>query len=235
MAANGLAAMLDPKKQLFCHRLKRTPKAMVREGLSHRYTAMSLLGLHRLEARGQRSMPVDTTNVFDALLADYGWANNIGDIGLLLWLCAVTGPERLEKIYTDLDVRGALSRFPGARNGVTMELAWFLSGLAHAALAGEHNLPDLPALALKTCSLLTANQGKHGTFGHLARRGSAKGVLRGRIGSFADQVYPIYALAKFGEAFQNRTGLPWKAHGVAQKRYVEPRASWANGGGTTIP
>jgi len=199
--------MLDPVKQLFCYRLNQTPQGLVREGVSHRYTVMSLLGLHRLEAGGRRSLPVDTRRVFDALQADLVWADNIGDLGLLLWLCAVTRPERLEKIYSDLDVKGALARFPGARKGVTMELAWFLSGLAHAALAGGHNLPDLSALTAKTFSLLAANQGKHGTFGHLARSGSAIGALRGRIGSFADQVYPIYALAKFGEAFQNRIAL----------------------------
>ena len=207
LAANGLVAMLDPVKQLFCYRLNQTPQGPVREGLSHRYTVMSLLGLHRLEAGGRRSLPVDTRRVFDALHADLAWADNIGDLGLLLWLCGLTRPEHLEKIYSDLDVKGALARFPGAGKGVTMELAWFLSGLAHAALAGGYNLPGLPALTAKTFSLLTANQGKHGTFGHLAGGGSVIGALRGRIGSFADQVYPIYALAKFGEAFQNRTAL----------------------------
>jgi hypothetical protein len=199
--------MLDPEKQLFCHRLNRTPQGLVREGLSHRYTAMSLLGLHRLEAAGRQSLPIDPRIVFDALLADLVWVDNIGDLGLLLWLCAVTRPERLQEIYSYLDVKGALARFLGVRKGVTMDLAWFLSGLAHAALAGGDKLPDLSALSAKTFSLLTANQGKHGTFGHLARRASAMGALRGRIGSFADQVYPIYALAKFAEAFQNRAAL----------------------------
>jgi hypothetical protein len=88
-----------------------------------------------------------------------------------------------------------------------MELAWFLSGLAHAALAGGHELPDLSDLAQKTFSLVAANQGKHGTFGHSARSRSVQGAIRGRIGSFADQVYPIYAFAKFGEAFQHRAAL----------------------------
>jgi hypothetical protein len=209
LAADGLVAMLDPEKQLFCHRLNRTPKGLVREGVSHRYSVMSLLGLYRLEAGGRRSLPIDTGRVFDALLADLAWVNNIGDLGLLLWLCAVTRPDRLEQIYSDLDVRRALARFPGAQKGVTMELAWFLSGLAHSVLAGGHRLPDLPAIAGEAFSLVTANQGTHGTFGHLARSRSAMGSLRGRIGSFADQVYPIYALAKFGEAFQNRDALEY--------------------------
>jgi hypothetical protein len=227
LAANGLVAMLDPEKQLFCYRLNRTPRGLVREGLSHRYTIMSLLGLHRLEARGQRSLPVDTRSIFDALLVDLAWVSNIGDLGLLVWLCAATRPELLEEVYSTLDVKGALARFRGAQNGVTMELAWFLSGLAHAALAGKHELPDLPALSAKTLSLLTANQGKHGTFGHLAKSGSILGVLRGHVGSFADQVYPIYALAKFSEAFQNRTALE-SAQGCAEAicRAQGPLGQW---------
>lgn len=207
LAANGLASMLDRDKNLFCHRLKQTPQGMVREGISHRYTVMSLLGLHRLEVGGQRSLPVDTTRVFDALLADLAWVNNLGDLGLLLWLCAVTQPGRLEEICSGLDVNDALTRFSAARKGVTMELAWFLSGLSHAALAGGHKLADLRALSARTFSLVTANQGKHGTFGHLAKSGSAMGAIRGRIGSFADQVYPVYALAMFAEAFQDSAAL----------------------------
>jgi hypothetical protein len=212
LAANGLAGMLDPDTNLFCYRLNQTPQGLVREGLSPRYTAMCLLGLYRLEAAGRRplpfeSLPIDTAAVFDALLADLAWVDNLGDLGLLLWLCAVTRPGRLEEICTGLDVNGALNRFSGARKGLTMELAWFLSGLSHAAIAGGHKLPDLPALAARTFSLVIANQGKYGTFGHLARSGSAMGALRGRIGSFADQVYPIYALATFGEAFQSRAAV----------------------------
>jgi hypothetical protein len=196
LAANGLVSMLDPRKQLFCYRLNHTPEGLVREGISHRYTIMSLLGLHRLEARNKRPSQVDTRGIFCALLADLAWVDNIGDLGLLVWLCAMTWPERLEEIYFGLDVRGALSRFRGAQDGVTMEIAWFLSGLAHAALADVGQLPDLPALAERTLSLLIPNQGKHGTFGHQGKKS-----IRGRIGSFADQAYPIYALSKHSEAF----------------------------------
>jgi hypothetical protein len=201
MAANGLVPMLDPQKSLFCYRLNRTPAGLAREGRSPRYTAMCLLGLHRFETRAMRSSPVETGAIFDALIEDLAWVDNVGDLGLMLWLCAVTRPERLEQLYSELDVKTALRRFPGVQQAATMELAWFLSGLAHAALAGGSEFPDLLALSSKTYSMLSANQRKHGTFGHSGH------ALRGRIGSFADQVYPIYALTKFGEAFQNRAAL----------------------------
>jgi hypothetical protein len=82
-----------------------------------------------------------------------------------------------------------------------MELAWFLSGLAHVMLSDVRcTLPDLSGMAKRACESLCLNQGEHGFFGHLSRNTTFSGRLRGRIGSFADQVYPIYGLSKFYEA-----------------------------------
>jgi hypothetical protein len=226
MAVNGLVPMLDPDKQLFCYRLNRTSAGLVREGLSHRYTAMCLLGLDRLRSSGQVTSPFDTKNIFTALVADLGWVDNIGDVGLLMWLCATTEPQRLEQVYTELSVRTALDRFEGAQVGITMELAWFLSGLAHASLGG-HVLPDLPALSARAFALLISNQGAAGFFGHQGTRRSLMGYLRGRIGSFADQVYPIYALAQFSEAFQDRSALASAAKcAEAICRAQGPQGQW---------
>jgi hypothetical protein len=88
-----------------------------------------------------------------------------------------------------------------------MELSWFLSGLAHANMAFTHEFNGLGDLAHKTYQLLRRNQGDSGIFGHLGRNGTIAGILRGRIGSFADQVYPIYALSKFAEAYAVQTAL----------------------------
>jgi hypothetical protein len=88
-----------------------------------------------------------------------------------------------------------------------MELAWFLSGLAHASLSGSTSLSGLAELAEQTYLQLQANQGKTGFFGHLNTNGSLAGILRGRVGSFADQVYPIYAFSKFGQAFHHHSAL----------------------------
>jgi len=206
LAAKGLVAMLDPEKQLFCYRLKQTPQGLIREGISHRYTAMSLLGLHRFEARGGAS-PVGMESIFEALMADLAWVDNIGDLGLLLWLCAAIAPDRVEGIYSRLAVASALNQYCGTEDRRTMELAWFLTGLSLARLTGEQKLAGLSELAEKTYSLLQPNQGRHGFFGHSGTRRSVASAFRGGIGSFADQVYPIYALSKFGQAFEHRDAL----------------------------
>src|SRR5207248_880072 len=82
----------------------------------------------------------------------------------------------------------------------------FLAGISHLKLAGFSSLPELTDLAVRAWRLLEANRGPHGLFGHQAVRG-VFGTLRGRIGTFADQVYPIYALTRFAQAFGEAKAL----------------------------
>ncbi|HTZ95266.1 MAG TPA: hypothetical protein VMB18_02640 [Terriglobales bacterium] len=197
-ALKGLAAMYDPEKRFFCHRLVKTSRGMVREGISPRYTIMTLLGLMRAEAAGLES-PIDVEETTDRLLADTGWVDNIGDLGLLLWLCAVSSPERLKRCTSTFDLSTALRRFPDARHYLTMELSWFLTGLAEASKAqGKSNFE---MLARETYDLVRKNQGAFGLFGHMGTSQSLTGFLRGRVGSFADQVYPIIAMSYFSRVF----------------------------------
>lgn len=200
LAAEGLAPMWDREAGLFCYRLTRTEGRLIREGISHRYTLIALLGLHQLEeANHHSSVPIrDTVN---RLLAHKTWIHNLGDLGLLLWVCALVAPDRVEETCANLDLEHALARYEDASRRRTMELGWFLSGIAHTALASGRCYLNLRDLALITYHLLRKNQGSSGFFGHLAKLRSFRGLLRGSIGSFADQVYPIYALTRFAEAY----------------------------------
>ncbi len=198
----GLVPMFNREKQLFCYKLKQTPTGLVQEGISQRYTVITLMGLHRLEQTGATS-PIEITPVLDTLLANTEWIDNAGDLGLLLWLCALMAPDRLSAIAKKLEVSTALSRFSDVKQGRTMELAWFLAGLSHGSLASPEWLPEASTLANETYALLLRNQGEKGAFGHLSRNKSLSGIVRGGVGSFADQVYPIYAMSKFSQAFGN--------------------------------
>jgi hypothetical protein len=196
--------MFDPRRQLFCNIFCRDASGqLVQQGISHRYTMMTLLGLHRLETGGSTS-PVAIAPVMDSLTRDLSWIKLAGDLGLLLWLCAVVDPGRLDSLVAKLDLQNVLVRYKDARQRSTTELAWILAGLSHANSAGVSSISDLDALSIAVYRLLKANQGPHGIFGHLASAGSVMGRLRGHIGTFADQAYPIYALAKFGDAY----GMP---------------------------
>ena len=61
--------MFDVDKQLFCHRLLRTERGIVREGLSPRYTIMTLLGLRELELAGMDSS-FDTQAIYASFIRD---------------------------------------------------------------------------------------------------------------------------------------------------------------------
>ena len=198
-AAEGLAPMFHAGEQLFCYKLRQSGGGMVQEGISHRYTLMTLLGLSQGEAAGIES-PVDITPVLDGLVADLRWADNLGDLGLLLWTCALVAPDRLKRVYETCDLTAAFERSREVREGRTMELAWLLAGLSHAAMEQRVGDPRLQDLAVRTYAILKRNQGPGGCFGHLAVNGTLSGWLRGRIGSFADQVYPIYALSIYAQA-----------------------------------
>lgn len=200
MAFRGLESMFDREKRLFCYRLKQTSQGLVREGISQRYTIMTLLGLLRAENVGFQ-FAFDIPATVDLLLSDAAWLDNIGDFGLLLWLCARSSEKHLTRFYASFDLERAFERYPDAHRRPTMELAWFLAGLAHASGTGLQQPPALARLANDTYRLLRTSQGDHGIFGHMGRGSSLAGVLRGRVGSFADQVYPIYAMAHFGQVY----------------------------------
>jgi hypothetical protein len=199
-ATRGLVQMFDAKRKLFCYRLNLGENGLVREGYSHRYTIIALLGLRQLERAGLPS-PIDVKETLQSLFKDRNQINSAGDLGLLLWLCAEAAPEEMERICFSRDLKTALTLFPDARHGRTMELAWLLSGLAHAVLARDEQLSDLTSLTAKVFGMLRSNQGRSGIFGHLAARKTVSGMIRSRVGSFADQVYPIYALVRLAQAY----------------------------------
>jgi hypothetical protein len=206
LSVRGLASMFDDQNQLFCNRMVRTKKGLKRQGLSPRYTAMTLMGLHRGEAFGLRN-PFNSEAILKRLLKDTKWLESIGDLGLLLWACALIAPERFEEVYHKLNVATAVDRDRLAIEEHTMEMAWFLAGLAHGALAGLKCIPGLEVLAERSYQAVCKNQGPKGIFGHRAWGKNSVAALRGRLGSFADQVYPIYALSKFGSAFAHDEAL----------------------------
>jgi hypothetical protein len=200
LAVRGLVSMFDSEKRLFCYRVRRTEVGLVREGLSHRYTIMALLGLRALQRTGAQC-PFDTDAIFESCAGDTRWIKGVGDLGLLIWLTAEYAPEQLDSLFERVDVESSLDRFADGRQRRTMELSWFLVGLCHATIASPGNRWPLEDLAVDAYHRLQDNRGESGLFGHLARRNSLSGVVRGRIGSFADQIYSIYSLSMFATAF----------------------------------
>jgi len=195
LAAGGLGPMFNRDEQLFCHRFVLTSAGCVQEGLSPRYTVMTLLGLKELEAAGIVSL-VDLEGCYQALLRNTDWVRGVGDLGLLIWVTAIFKPDQVEALLQRFSWTTALQRYRDSRQARTMELAWFLTGLAYAARLSPSLAERLTDTCMGTYHRIRANQGGHGFFGHMSSERSLVGRMRGHIGSFADQVYPIFAMSK---------------------------------------
>lgn len=206
LSVRGLQNMFNKEEQLFCYSLVQTPNGMEQQGLSPRYTVMTLMGFHELEkAGGTAPFPID--EIHDRLLRDRTWPTSAGDFGLLIWLTALRAPQKLVQAFSRFDMNTVFDRFGDLQQGRTMELAWLLTGLSHAAIADPAKLPELKNIAAKVYRALQQNQGKGGFFGHLSKEASLSGTVRGWMGSFADQVYPTIACNWYGQAFQSQEAI----------------------------
>ena len=206
LASRGLMKMYDPARKLFCYRMSEVEGGrLVPEGISRRYTIITLIGLSRLEEGGRRS-PIDLRTTIDQLVQGFGDNDNVGDLGLLIWLCALAYPEYLEKLHDKYLKANNLERFDDFRKAKTMELSWLLTGLSYSKERTRSLLQNDAKLAEQVYAAILGNYGGKGIFRHLGTH-DLSGKLRGRIGSFADQVYPTYALSVFAQAFNRKEAL----------------------------
>ncbi len=198
MSLKRLESMFDRGERLFCFRTIFSNENARNEGLSFRYSIISLLGLYKHQLHGD----IPTINLRDAterLIERSKQINSIGDMGLLLWLLALYCPDNVGRLDFEAGVHTALERYDDARAVKTTELAWFLTGLSYLALKNINALSGLKELTTRTYGLLKKNYGQ-GIFRHQSPQGLAGGALRSRMGTFADQVYPIYAFTRFAQA-----------------------------------
>lgn len=178
--------MFDNEMKLFCYKMRRTSEGLEREGTSYRYTIMSLLGLYKYESVGMQS-PINIQDTLKTLVDRSREINNVGDLGLLLWLCALAAPEKVGQIFVKVDKNNILDKYSDGRQGKATELAWILAGLSHSALASGKNIKEFENLAIQTVERIKKSYGGKGIFGHM-NNATLRGMIRGRIGCFADQV-----------------------------------------------
>jgi hypothetical protein len=201
LALRSLVSLFDEKEKLFYRRITLTKDGFHREGTSRERTIIALLGLQRLVESGE-AQPFDVVSIQNAVLGDTSWVRGVGDLGLLTWFTAECVPERLGILFKEFDFGKALEAYSDGRQARTGGLACFLAGIAHAGLACPGILPDLTDVAVDAYHLLQNNQGESGIFGHAAFPRFFQQTICNRFGTFADQIYAIYALTIFARAFQ---------------------------------
>ncbi len=165
--------------------------ALSREGSSLRYAAIVALGLGTVAVETQRAVLHGSTarDLVEAAVARSAHSRDPGAIALVAWSAAEVGGE------PDEELLGRLNRLLGSDHPLsTVDTAWMLSA-AVAALTIDPAAAHAADIARVSRERLLTAQGPSGIFPH-ALPPTTFGRLRAHIGSFADQAYPIQALAR---------------------------------------
>jgi hypothetical protein len=194
-ALSALGSMYLPQKGLFAFTKKKRPGGISYEGISRRYTSIALLGLAGEDRQnavrildGQTPAEV-CRRMTDAIQTP----TNLGDIALTLWASHVLGvPD--ERVLSALQARQPL-----ADGHPTVEVAWALKALCVAETADVGDLREQLAERLVSSFNRTA-----GVFPHVLGNPSS---FRSHVACFADQVYPIQALAAYYARSENPQAL----------------------------
>lgn len=191
LALRGLAAGHDPKTGSFAQTVRGVigPDGvrLQAEGRNQRYAAMAALGLSKLPLDVQRDVLHDRTAAEIAAIASENAVDELdpGAVALAAWADAEINDVFPDKLFSQLRVMLA-----DGRPLPTVDVAWMATAAVVAAELGNTDSVLDSALAL-----LLRHQGSHGIFPHYLPA-DEQPRWRAHVGSFADQVYPIQALAR---------------------------------------
>lgn len=202
IALRGLPRMRGQKPGQFAQTARlstdRNPSALRLEGENLRYAAIVALGASRLPVDqqeavlGQRLDDLVSTVMSAALRTD-----DPGAVALAVWAGAETGLVRTGDALLDR----LLALVGSDTISTTVDSSWGLT-----ALVAARDLADTAEAADKLCRRLTGAQGSAGIFPHVLPPATLP-RLRSHVGCFADQVYPIQALARYHAATGNAMAL----------------------------
>lgn len=187
------------------------------EGVNLRYAAMAVLGLHRVAEETQRATLAGRTaaqvcaGLVDRAVAD----DDAGAVALVAWAQAEVLGSADPRLLDRLRAMLAAGPLPA------VAVAW--AAVAAVEADGYADTGDLLDTAV---GLLLAHQGRQGLFPHVLPP-QQQPRWRAHVGSFADQVYPLQALAR-ASALRERPDWLGAAELTAQ-RLVDlqgPQGQW---------
>ena len=191
LATRGLATAYEPASGEFAQTVRgRAGGAgahVQREGSNTRYDAMAALGLGRLSLRNQRRVLDGHTaaQLTEATVRRAEHSPDAGAVALAAWASAeVTGVAATPLLARLTELLMVDDPLP------TVDTSWALT--AAVASAG---LADSEQLVWLAIARLLRHQGPGDTWPHLLPP-STMPRWRAHVGSFADQVYPLQALAR---------------------------------------
>ncbi|GII80766.1 hypothetical protein Sru01_57480 [Sphaerisporangium rufum] len=162
------------------------------EGRSVRYAAIVALGVATLPPERRRAALAGDTvhDLVGALVKGLPDVANLGDAALIAWAAAESGhPETGTALARLAELEARLT--PGDPV-YTVEAAWALAALVAADRAGA-GAPDLAGRVAHARDRLLGGLGTDRLYRHVIGPAS---WYRAHVGCFADQVYPLQALAR---------------------------------------
>ena len=203
LSVRGLRRMYEPATRSFPQTMRgqtsATGPVAVHEGNSLRYAAIVALGVSRLPVIDQRQILDGATAAeLAAVVAERSArVTDMGAVALAAWALAEvshTVDDHLMRRLSDW----ASSSHPVA----TVQLSWALMAALEAGrvsgLGGQR--------ATMLAERLRAAQGPSGAFPHMLPA-DAQGRVRAHVGCFADQVYPVQALARLAARTPDQAAL----------------------------
>lgn len=179
---------LDPQSGLLARQIRDGQWAATLGTESITSTAICLIGLGRAGIP-PAAVIEDPAACCTRLALRVREARYPGGFGLVLWAGSALGAAAPLALLADagLDPAALAGAIPSL---TTMEVAWMVSGLLHAAHPALEG-----ALAVARRELEERLAPGTPTFRHASRAAPWQHRLRGRVANFADQVYPLQALA----------------------------------------
>jgi hypothetical protein len=184
MAAISLPRMYSDAAGRYVFTVRRTAQGLVADGVSRRYSAITLIGL-AADGFERWPLPYDPAVLAGTLVAELPSCTNLGDAALIAWAASASGVEttrawaELRRLLTE---RGSHP---------TVEVAWALAAATRDVRGAgpdfQRRLADM---------LLAAWNPATGVFRHSV----GEHTSRAYVACFADQVYPIFALSRYAAA-----------------------------------
>ena len=174
------------------------PGELRQEGVNERYAAIVGLGAAHLDDDQQRTLLAGITadDLVDSVAVRAARNADLGAVALAAWasaeVCRSAPPALVDRLAHAVRA---------ARMQDTVSYAWTLTALLATA-----DLADVSGLAEQSAERLLAAQEASGVFPHALPK-ETLGRFRSHVACFADQVYPIQALARYWRATGDRRAL----------------------------
>jgi len=226
LAVAGLPATYRPATSEFTQtvRLVRRPEGveLQQEGTNLRYAAIVALGLAQAPLEVQeRVLDGRTADALAALVAERAVGDpDTGAVALAAWVSAEIRGVADTVLLDDL-----ADRLTSGRALPTVDTSWALTA-AVASLSLHTGAPSVETVQRLARARLLEAQGPQGLFPHALPAGSL-GRWRSHVGCFADQVYPIQALARLAASTGDGDALSAASRCAAQIVALQgPAGQW---------